>query len=175
MGEKTGGCRRKAKGDLPIFGCGSIFAGGTGEVDRASAVGAKLAVPTVAIARDPGVDFAGEPADARDEKNPTEVAPTREEQTDAGPRFDATRDAPARVDGLHPAHGQPSVDLRETFLCGGVVEVEEFDAMTRVEALNGSDAGATQAAGAVVENEEVGRVLWRCGHYACLMANGGSG
>ena len=133
-------------------------------MDRAGAVRAKLAVPTVAIARDPGVDFAGEPADARDEKNPTEVAPTREEQTDAGPRFDATRDASARVDGLHPAHGQSSVDLREAFLCRGVVEVEEFDAMTRVEVLNGSDAGATQAAGAVVENEEVGRGLGRCGH-----------
>ena len=133
-------------------------------MDRAGAVRAKLAVPTVAIPRDPGVDFAGEPADAREEKNPTEVAPTREEQTDAGPCFDATRDASARVDGLHPAHGQSSVDLREAFLCRGVVEVEEFDAMTRVEALNGSDAGATQAAGAVVENEQVGRGLGRCGH-----------
>jgi hypothetical protein len=30
--------------------------------------------------------------------------------------------------------------------------------------LNGSDAGATQAAGAVVENEQVGRGLGRCGH-----------
>ena len=133
-------------------------------MDRAGAVRAKFAVPTIAIARDPGVDFGGEPADAGDEKNPTEVAPTREEQTDAGPGFDATRDASTRVDCLHPAHGQSSVDLWEAFLCRGVVEVEEFDAMTRVEALNGSDAGATQAAGAVVENEEVGRSLGRCGH-----------
>ena len=130
----------------------------------ARSVGAEVAVPPVAIARDPGVNFSGEPSDARDEKNPTEVAPTRQKQPDARPCFDATGEAPARVDGLHPAHGEASIDLREAFLCTGVVEIEKLDAVMRVEALDGSDAGATEAAGAVVEDEKVGGGLRRCGH-----------
>ena len=132
-------------------------------MDRTGTVGAEVAIPTVAIAGDPRVDFDGEPPNAGNEKNPTEVAPAGEAQPDAGPGFDSTGDAAARVDGLHPAHGKFAIDFRKAFLCGGVMEVEEFDALMRVEALYGSDAGATEAAGAVVEDEKVGG-LGRRGH-----------
>jgi hypothetical protein len=57
---------------------------------------------------------------------------------------------------LHPAHGKFSIDFREAFLRGGVLEIEEFDTVMDVETLHGRDAGATEAAGAVVEDEKVG-------------------
>jgi hypothetical protein len=44
------------------------------------------------------------------------------------------------------------------------VKVEEFDAVVRVEAADGSNAGAAEAAGAVVEDEEVRRGLRVRGH-----------
>ena len=132
-------------------------------MDGAGTVGAEFAVPAVAVAGDPGVDFGGEPADAGDQKNPTEVTPAGEVQADAGPGFGAAGEAAARVDGLHPAHGEFAIDLGEALLGGGVVEVEELDVVMSVETLDRSDAGATKAAGAVVEDEEVGGLL-RSGH-----------
>jgi hypothetical protein len=151
--------------DPPRFrGYGSMFARGTGEVDGAGAVGAELAVPTVAITRDPSVDSGSQPADARKEQNPTEVAPARQEQSDAGPRFGATEEVSARVDGLHQPHGESSVDLREAFLRKGVLELQEFDAATSIEALHGSYAGAAEAAGTVVKDKQVRRRLRPCGH-----------
>ena len=134
------------------------------EVEGAGAVGADLPVPTVTVAGGPGVDFGGEPADTGNEKNPTEVFPTGEKRADAGPGFYAAGDAPARVNGLHPAHGEFAIDLREALLGGGIVKVEEFDAVVRVEAADGSNAGAAEAAGAVVEDEEVRRGLRVRGH-----------
>lgn len=133
-------------------------------MEGAGAVGADLTIPTVTVAGDPGIDFGGEPPDTGNEKNPTEVFPTAEKRADASPGFGAAGDAPARVNGLHPAHGEFAIDLRETLLGGGVVKVEEFDAVACVEAADGSDAGAAEAAGAVVEDDEVWRGLRVWGH-----------
>jgi len=132
-------------------------------VDGAGTVGAEFAVPAVAVAGDPRIDFGGEPADAGDKKNPAEVTPAGQEQADAGPRFGAAGDAAARVDGLHPAHSEFAIDLGEALQGGGVVEVEELDVVMSVETLDRNDGGTTEAAGAVVEDEEVGGFR-RCGH-----------
>lgn len=133
-------------------------------MEGAGAVGADLTIPTVTVAGDPGVDFGGEPADTGNQENPTEVSPTGEKRPDAGPGFCAAGDAPASINGQHPAHGELAIDLRETLPGAGIVEVEEFDATVRVEAADGGDAGAAETAGAVVEDDEVRRGLRVRGH-----------
>src|SRR5208282_5255169 len=72
------------------------------------------------------------------------------------PDVDAARHAAARVNRLHPAHGQLAVDLREAQLGGRVVQVQELNALAAVKGAYTRDAGAAQAAGTVVQNSKVG-------------------
>ena len=98
-------------------------------MEAASAVGTGGAVPTVTIARDPGVDSCGEPVNAGNEKNPSEEIPAGQEASDAGPCVNAGVDSAVRIDCLHQLLRFFSIDLGKAGRGLRVVEIEKLDTL----------------------------------------------
>lgn len=140
------------------FAAGALSASGRlVKMQSARAVFAKLAVPAIAITRDPGIEMLREKMDAGNEQQPRKKIPTVQRESDAGPGVRTGINASVEIDGLHPTHGFFEIDLRKARGHGGVVEVEEFDAAARVHTADAVDARAAQAAGAIIEDCKLGQ------------------
>src|SRR5216683_4003361 len=75
------------------------------EVYLAGSVLAYRAVPAVAIACDPRVKLSRHPANSRNQQNPCQEFPSRQQHSDPRPGIATTEDASIRIDSQHPAHG----------------------------------------------------------------------
>ena len=125
----------------------------------ARAIGARLAIPAVAIPRDPRVDSSGNPANPGHEQNPRHQTPSRKKYANARPGIRAAENTALRIHRLHPARGRLPVNLRKTPHGGRIVEVEEFDASALVPRPHALDARAAQSAGTVVKNRQLSHIL----------------
>jgi hypothetical protein len=74
------------------------------------------------------------------------------------PSLRATPNLSASINGLHPAKSSFAIDLRKASLHSRVVEVQDFNTVTRVKSPQAYNAGPAQAAGTVVENRKIGHV-----------------
>ena len=131
------------------------FWGGTGQVNRAAPIGASSGVPAVAVTSNPRVDLGGEPADTGNEEQPSEQIPIREKQANMRPSVCTAPDPALSIDGLHPAHGDFTLDLWEARLSRWIVEIQRFDSVARVKPSQARNAGAAKAAVSVVEYGDV--------------------
>src|SRR5260370_18445452 len=105
------------------------------EVYLAGSVLAYRAVPAVAIARDPRVKLSCHPANSRNQQNPCQEFPSRQQQSDPRPGIAASEDASIRIDSQHPAHGFFLIHLRKPLLRRWVVQVQKLDALRGVKTL----------------------------------------
>ena len=96
---------------------------------------------------------------ARNEKRPRNQAPSRKQETDTRPGVSATIDTALFVDDLHPAQGGFAVDLRESFLRRGIVQVQKLNALARIEWPHRRDTGPTKTARTVIENRDSSHIL----------------
>src|SRR5277367_3971404 len=127
-------------------------------MQRAGAILTHVAVPPIAIARDPRVKMLREKMNAWDKKQPRDQLPTGQRETDARPSVGAGVHAPAGIDRLHQAHRVVDIDSRKARGHAGIVQVQQFYARARVHASHASDARAAQLASAIVEHSKLGHV-----------------
>jgi len=121
-------------------------------VQGAGAVLAQIPIPTVAVARDPGVNEARDKMDAGDEKQPGNEIPSGQGEADARPGISTGENAAARIHSLHQAHGFFPVNLRKARGGFRIVQVELCNARPAVHAAQARDACATKPTVAIVEN-----------------------
>lgn len=121
-------------------------------VDSTRAIGAKFAVPAVAIPGDPRINLARSKTNSRDQQKPCEQFPTRKREPDARPGVHAGINISARVDRLHEAQGFFAVHLRKARGNVWLVQVQELDAAAAIDSPHMRHAGAAQAAGTIIKN-----------------------
>src|SRR5947207_13663898 len=103
-------------------------------VQAASSVLAHRAVPAIAIARNPAVNSSGNPANPWNQQNPCHELPTRKRRSDSGPGIAAAEYSSVRIDSLHQAQRFFAIHLRKSLLRSRVVQIQELDAPSPVEA-----------------------------------------
>lgn len=128
-----------------------------------NAVFAGLAIPTVAITGDPTIHALREKMNSRYEQKPGEKLPSRQRRTNACPGIHAGINAPARIYGLHETHGLCGMDLREARRNCRVVQIQSFDTVLRIHAVQTRDAAAAEIAASVIENRQLGHEAPACG------------
>lgn len=118
----------------------------------AGAVLAQIPIPTVAVARDPGVNKARDKMDAWDEKQPGNEIPSRQGEADVRPGISTGENAAARIHSQHQAHGFFPVNLGKARGSFRIVQVELCNARPAVYAVQARDTCATKTTVAIVEN-----------------------
>lgn len=121
----------------------------------ARAVFAQIAIPTIAIARDPRVHTLRDEMDTWNEQEPRQEFPTREREADARPAVHTAVDSPGGIDGLHQAHGFFTINLRKASRHAWIVQVEQFNAAKRIQMAHACHACAAQAARTIVEDGQL--------------------
>src|SRR6266403_285351 len=116
------------------------------EVYLAGSVLAHCAVPAVAIACHARVKLSRHPANSRNQQNPCDQFPSRQQHSDPRPSIAATEQTPIRIDSQHPAHGFLSIHLRKSLLRRWIVQVNKLDALRGVKTLYALCASSAQIA-----------------------------
>lgn len=111
-------------------------------MDTAGIVVADRAIPAITITGNPCVDFLGEKTDPGNEQDPRDKLPTWEKHTYTGPGVCSAVDVALRINCQHPLHCFIAIDFRIALRNGRFVQIEEFDAPTRVETPHTSGARA---------------------------------
>src|SRR5215468_10006567 len=128
----------------------SLRGGRFWNVHRTRTVRTARAIPAIAVAGYPEVNSCRQPTNARNQKDPSDQIPSWQQKSNACPSVSAAPAAARLVDRLHPTHGGFPVNLRESFLPRGIVEVQKLNAMKRIERSHSPNAGPAKAAGTVV-------------------------
>jgi hypothetical protein len=93
-------------------------------MEGAGAVVAKLAVPAIAIARDPSVEMSRQEVNPRHQKQPGKQLPAAQRHSNPRPSVCSGVNAAGWIDRLHQAHGFFSIYLRKARRNTGVVKVQ---------------------------------------------------
>src|SRR5229473_6286196 len=125
------------------------------EVYLAGSVLAYCSIPAVAIARDPRVKLSRHPANSRNQQNPCQEFPSRQQHSDPRPGIAATEDASTRIDSQHPAHGFFSIHLRKPLLRRRMVQVQKLDALRGVKKLYALCASSAQITTSIKKYGEI--------------------
>ena len=126
------------------------------QVHLAGSVLAFCAVPAVAIARDPRVKLSRHLANSRDQQNPCQEFPSRQQHSDPRPGIAATEDAPLRIDSQHRAHGLFSIHLGKPLLRRSIVPVQKLDALRGVKKLDALRASPAQITTSIKKYGDIG-------------------
>jgi hypothetical protein len=126
------------------------------QVHLAGFVLAYCTIPAVAIARDPRVKLSRHPANSRNQQNPGQEFPSRQQHSDPRPGIAATEDASMRIDSQHPAHGFFSIHLRKPLLRRWIVQVQKLDALRGVKKLYALCASSAQITTSIKKYGDIG-------------------
>jgi hypothetical protein len=125
---------------------------------RTTPVLTNLPIPPVSIPRDPSVNPRRDPMHTGNEQHPSHKIPARQKQSNPRPCIHSAKHASASVHGLHPAHGQIRVHLREASRNGEIVQVEKFNAAMRVKSACTFRARRAKRAMAVVKDYQLSHI-----------------
>ena len=119
-------------------------------VDSASAVLAQLAIPAIAVSRNPGVNSLRDKMNSRHQEQPRQQLPPRQRFANSGPRVHAGVNTSVAIYRLHQAHGLLEVYLRKPRGHVGIMQIQQFDPAARIDLPHSCNTGAAQPAVAVV-------------------------
>src|ERR1700757_4990879 len=124
-------------------------------MQAASSVLAYRAVPAIAIARNPAVNFSCHPVNSRNQQNPRDELPPRKQRSNSCPGVASAEHFAVRIDSLHQTQRFVLVHLGKSLLRSRVVQIEEFDAPSLVETPCALRASSAQVAGSVEKDCKV--------------------
>jgi hypothetical protein len=134
-----------------------ILRNGLFEMQSASAVLAELAVPTIAMARDPCIEMLCEKVNPGREKQPGNHIPAGQRHPDTSPGVCARVNPSGWIDSLHQAQRVVEIYLGKASTSARVVNVQQFDARARVHTPDTADTPPAQVARAIVEYGKLGQ------------------
>jgi len=86
------------------------------EMQFTGAVGAKVLIPAIPIARNPCIDCPRKKMNTRNQKQPSYGFPGGQRKSDARPSIHAAIDLACRIHRLHQPHGLIAINLRKQHL-----------------------------------------------------------